>query len=177
SLDLVQWRQLISYVTQDPYMFHKSVRENILFGKPEATEAEMISAATAAHAHDFIMRLENGYDTVIGERGFRLSGGQRQRVALARAIVRDTPIMILDEATSNLDSLSEKYIQRAIMNLRHERTIIMIAHRLSTVSTTDRIYVLSHGEVAEVGTHAELLERDGIYKQLWTIQSEYEEVI
>jgi ATP-binding cassette, subfamily B, bacterial len=164
-------RRSISYVPQEPLLFHRTIRDNIAYGKPGATDAEVTEAARKAHAHEFIAKLPQGYDTLVGERGIKLSGGQRQRVAIARAILKDAPILILDEATSALDSESERLIQQALNELMKNRTAIVIAHRLSTVQQMDRIVVLEEGDVIEDGTHAELVELGGIYAQLWTHQS------
>jgi len=164
-------RSQISYVPQDPYLFHRSLRDNITYGKEGASEDEVIDAITKAHAQEFIDKLPDGLDTVVGERGVKLSGGQRQRVAIARAILKDAPILILDEATSALDSESEKLIQAALENLMKNRTSIVIAHRLSTIAKLDRIILLDEGKIVEDGTHRELLKQDGIYASLWSHQS------
>lgn len=161
----------ISYVPQDPFLFHRTLRENIAYGKPDANDKEIIEAAHKANATEFIDRLPNGLDTVVGERGVKLSGGQRQRIAIARAILKDAPILILDEATSALDSESEKLIQSSLTNLMKGRTSIVIAHRLSTIAKLDRIIVLSDGKIVEDGTHKELVARDGTYAKLWSHQS------
>jgi len=152
-------------------MFHRSLRDNIAFGRLDATEDEIRAAARAAHAAHFIETLPLGYDTLVGERGLKLSGGQRQRIAIARAILRDAPILILDEATSSLDSESEALIQEALLSLMADRTAIVIAHRLSTVQAMDRLVVLADGEVIEDGTHHELLAAGGTYASLWLQQS------
>ena len=164
-------RELIGYVPQDPAMFHRSIADNIRFGKPDATEVEIRRAAELAHAVEFIETLPQSYQTLVGERGVKLSGGQRQRVAIARAILKDAPILILDEATSSLDSESEALIQDALWNLMARRTAIVIAHRLSTVRRMDRLVVLDRGEILEQGSHEELLARGGIYAGLWAHQS------
>lgn len=171
-IDPVSWRRHISVVSQEPFLFHASIRENILFGKPTATDAEIATAAQAAYAEEFIARLSDGYDTVVGDRGYRLSGGQCQRIALARALVRQPDLLVLDEATSALDSESERWIQQALDEQRGTRTVIAIAHRLSTVSHADHILVLEDGRLAEQGTHHALLARHGIYARLWALQSE-----
>ncbi|MCX5895727.1 MAG: ATP-binding cassette domain-containing protein [Proteobacteria bacterium] len=158
-------------VSQDTFLFSTSIRENIAFGKLDTTEEEIIAAARTAHAHEFIINLDKGYDTVVGYRGYRLSGGECQRIAIARAILRNPEILILDEATSNLDSYSERIIQEAIDNLRSERTVLIIAHRLSTVAMADQIVVLGKGKVVEQGSHTELLSRGGTYFRLWQLQS------
>jgi ATP-binding cassette subfamily B multidrug efflux pump len=169
-------RREIGMVTQDPSLLHRSVRENILYGRPEASEAEMIAAARRAEAHDFIASLHDaegrtGYDAVVGERGVKLSGGQRQRIALARVILKDAPILILDEATSALDSEVEAAIQDTLYGVMEGKTVIAIAHRLSTIARMDRIVVLDHGRIVEEGTHAELRARDGLYAAFWNRQS------
>ncbi len=171
SLSQDDLRSVISYVPQDPILFHRTLRENIAYGKPNASEEEIIDASKKAHAHEFIMKLEKGYETMVGERGVKLSGGERQRVAIARAILKDSPILVLDEATSSLDSESEHYIQQALVELMKEKTAIVIAHRLSTISKLDRIIVMSNGNVIEDGTHGELLESKGSYYELWQHQS------
>ncbi len=164
-------RSQISYVPQDPYLFHRSLRDNIIYGKEDATEKEIEAAIIKAHAKEFIDKLPDGLDTIVGERGVKLSGGQRQRVAIARAILKDAPILILDEATSALDSESEKLIQAALENLMKNRTSIVIAHRLSTIAKLDRIIVLDNGKIVEDGSHSELLKQKGTYAKLWSHQS------
>jgi ATP-binding cassette subfamily B protein len=164
-------RSSIAYVPQEPLLFHRTLSENISYGTHKATSSQILNAAKHAHAHDFIEKLPNGYDTLVGERGIKLSGGQRQRIAIARAMIKDAPILVLDEATSALDSESEKYIQDALWKLMEGRTAIVIAHRLSTIQKVDRIVVLEDGKVAEQGTHKELLENKGIYANLWGHQS------
>lgn len=163
-------REAISLVPQDPVLFHRSIKDNIRYAKPNATDEEIIQAATRARCHDFIMRLPQGYDTFVGERGVKLSGGERQRIAIARAMLRESPILVLDEATSSLDSASEALIQEALLDVMREKTTIVIAHRLSTVMQMDRILVVDHGRIVDEGTHTELSERNGIYKHLWDIQ-------
>lgn len=165
-------RSRIAYVPQDPILFHRSLRENIAYGKPKATKQEIITAAKKAHAHEFISVLPQGYDTLVGERGVKLSGGERQRVAIARAMLKDAPILMLDEATSSLDAISEKYIQDAFEELSQGRTTIVIAHRLSTIQKLDRIIVLESGKVAEEGTHQELIVKQGIYHNFWQHQTD-----
>lgn len=165
-------RRAVAYVAQEPILFHRSLRENIMYGKENATEEELIAASRKAHAHEFIMRLEQGYDTMVGERGVKLSGGERQRVALARAILKDAPILVLDEATSALDTISEKLIQDALDELMKNKTVLVIAHRLSTIRKMDRIVVLDGGAIVEEGTHDELLVRDGAYADLWRHQTD-----
>ncbi len=164
-------RGVISYVPQESILFHRSIKENIAYGKPNATDEEIISAAQKAHAHEFISSLPKGYDTMVGERGVKLSGGERQRVAIARAMLKNAPILVLDEATSSLDSVSESYIQQAFDELMKGKTTIVIAHRLSTIQKMDRIIVLDSGAVAEEGTHKQLLRKKGIYADLWEHQS------
>jgi ATP-binding cassette subfamily B protein len=164
-------RSAIGYVPQDPSMFHRSIADNIRFGRPDATDAEVRRAARLAHATEFIESLPDGYQTLVGERGVKLSGGQRQRVAIARAILKDAPILILDEATSSLDSESEALIQEALWTLMAGRTAIVIAHRLSTVRRMDRLVVIERGRIIEEGPHETLLERGGIYASLWAHQS------
>lgn len=164
-------RRQVAYVPQEALLFHRSIRENIAYGKPDATNEEIRRAAEEANALEFIERLPDGFDTMVGERGVKLSGGQRQRVAIARAILVDAPILVLDEATSALDSESEALVQGALENLMRGRTSIVVAHRLSTVASLDRIVVLAHGEVVEDGTHHELVERGGEYASLWNRQT------
>ena len=164
-------RKSIAYVPQEPLLFHRSIRENIAYGKPDATEAEIVEAARKAHAMEFIDKLSDGMETLVGERGVKLSGGQRQRIAIARALLKDAPILVLDEATSALDSESEKLIQAALWELMKNRTAIVIAHRLSTIQKMDRIIVLDDGQIVEEGTHKQLVEKNGTYAQLWAHQS------
>lgn len=167
----VSLRRQIAYVPQEPLLFHRSIRENIAYGRPDAPEGLIVQAAREANALEFIERLPHGFDTQVGERGVKLSGGQRQRIAIARAILMDCPILVLDEATSALDSESERLIQDALENLMRGRTSIVIAHRLSTVASLDRIVVIRDGAIVEDGGHAELVEADGEYAQLWNRQS------
>ncbi|MFE5490843.1 ABC transporter ATP-binding protein [Streptomyces virginiae] len=164
-------RSRLAYVPQDPAMFHRTLRDNIAFARPDATEAEVRRAAEAAHVTEFADALADGFDTMVGERGVKLSGGQRQRVALARAILRDAPILLLDEATSALDSESEVLVQEALWRLMEGRTALVVAHRLSTVATMDRLVVLDRGRIVEQGTHQELLTAEGAYAKLWKHQS------
>ncbi|ALA59924.1 lipid A export permease/ATP-binding protein MsbA [Nitrospira moscoviensis] len=163
-------RAHIGIVSQDVVLFDDTIRNNIAFGRTGAMDVEIQQAAALAYAHDFIQRLPQGYDTIIGERGLKLSGGERQRLAIARAILRDPPILILDEATSALDTESERVVQLALANLMKNRTTLVIAHRLSTIQNADRIVVLSHGTIAEIGSHEELLRRGGLYKRLHAMQ-------
>ena len=165
-------REKIAYVPQEPLLFHRSVRENIAYGRPDATDAEIERAAKKAGAYDFIIKLQDGFNTMVGERGVKLSGGQRQRIAIARAILKDAPILILDEATSALDSESEALIQKSLETLMKGRTSIVIAHRLSTIAKLDRIIVLENGHIIEDGSHDQLLaKKRGVYAKLWTRQS------
>ncbi len=164
-------RNNISYISQEPVLFHRSIRENIAYSWPDAPEEKIIEAAKKAHAHEFILNLSKGYDTLVGERGVKLSGGERQRVSIARAMLKPTPILILDEATSSLDSISESHIQTAFNELMEGKTTIVIAHRLSTIQKMDRIIVLDHGKIVEEGTHKQLLKKKGFYAELWDRQT------
>ena len=165
-------REQIAYVPQEPLLFHRSVRENIAYSRPDATDAEIEKAAKKAGAYNFIVKLQDGFDTLVGERGVKLSGGQRQRIAIARAILKDAPILVLDEATSALDSESEALIQKSLETLMKNRTSIVIAHRLSTIAKLDRIIVLDNGQIVEDGTHDQLLaKKRGVYAKLWARQS------
>ena len=165
------WRN-ISLVPQDPILFHRTLMENIRYGKTDATDEEVFEAARLAYCHEFISEFPEGYDTYVGERGVKLSGGERQRVVIARAILRNAPILVLDEATSSLDSGSENLIQNALDNLMKDKTVIVIAHRLSTIMKMDRIVVIDKGDIVEEGTHTALLKkRGGVYKKLWELQA------
>jgi subfamily B ATP-binding cassette protein MsbA len=169
-------RSQIGIVSQDTVLFDDTVKNNIAYGRSAVTDAEIEQAARAAYAHDFIQRLPNGYASMIGEDGVKLSGGERQRLAIARAILRDPPILILDEATSSLDSESERIVQLAIANVMKNRTTLVIAHRLSTIQNADRIVVMDRGRIVESGTHEELLSRGGVYRRLHAIQFQSEEL-
>ena len=171
ELKLKDLRSCIGLVSQDVFLFHGTVTENIAYGSFEATSEEIIAAAKIGEAHDFIMQLPQGYETIVGERGQKLSGGQRQRIAIARAVLKNPPILILDEATSAVDNETEAAIQRSLEKITVDRTTIAIAHRLSTVRNADCIYVMEHGKLVEQGRHEELLEQQGIYASLWRVQS------
>ncbi|MEZ5001491.1 MAG: ABC transporter ATP-binding protein [Chitinophagales bacterium] len=172
DIDLKEWRSQISIVNQDAYLFHGSIKENIAYGQPDIPMEDIEKAAKMAHLHDFVGTLPDKYDSLIGERGIKLSGGQRQRLSLARAILKNAPLMILDEATSAVDTQTERAIQENIDYLSQNKTLIIIAHRLSTVKNTDNIIVLNQGRIAEEGHHNDLLNiKNGIYKDLWSIQT------
>jgi ATP-binding cassette subfamily B protein len=161
----------ISLIPQDPSLFHRTLLENILYGRLEASEAELIEAARKAYADDFIAQMREGYDSLVGERGVKLSGGQRQRIAIARVILKNAPILILDEATSSLDSITEKAIQDTLDTAMNGKTVIVVAHRLSTIAHLDRILVFDHGRIIEDGTHSKLLAKGGAYHRLWQMQA------
>ncbi len=170
DLQLASLRGKIAMVSQETFLFNDTVTNNIRYGRPDARDEEIREAARNAMAEEFILRMPDGYNTIIGERGQRLSGGQRQRLAIARALLKDAPILILDEATSHLDTESEQLVQHALQNLMNHRTVIVIAHRLSTIRRADKIVVLDRGRVAETGTHEELLNKGGIYRHLHDLQ-------
>ncbi|MEM1139150.1 MAG: ABC transporter ATP-binding protein [Pseudomonadota bacterium] len=170
AVTMASLRRSIALVTQDPFLFDETVHANIAYGMPDKTRDEVIDAAKAAAAHDFIMAMPNGYDSLVGEGGGRLSGGQRQRIAIARAMLKDAPILLLDEATSALDTQSESLVQEALRTLMKDRTVVVIAHRLSTIADADKIVVFDQGRVVESGTHASLLEGRGLYSRLYASQ-------
>jgi ATP-binding cassette subfamily B protein len=172
SFPVSEYRRNIGIVLQEPFLFFGSIAENIAYAKPEATRAQIIAAAKAAKAHDFILRLPDGYDSIVGERGQSLSGGERQRISIARALLTDPRILILDEATSSVDTETEREIQEALDVLTRGRTTIAIAHRLSTLRNANRIVVMDQGRIMEVGHHGELLDRNGAYAKLH--QAQYE---
>jgi ATP-binding cassette subfamily B protein len=171
DVTLPSLRRNVGYVPQETFLFYGTVAENIGYGSFDATEEEIEEAARAAEAHDFITNLPDGYETTVGERGVKLSGGQRQRIALARAVLRDPEILILDEATSDVDTETEMLIQRSLDDLTKDRTTFVIAHRLSTVKDADEIIVLEDGRVVERGSHEELIKDDGLYAHLWGVQA------
>jgi ATP-binding cassette subfamily B multidrug efflux pump len=160
----------ISFVPQDSVLFNRTLAENISYGKPSAKRKDIVRAAKLASAHEFILKMEKGYDTMVGDRGVKLSGGQRQRVAIARTICKDAPIVVMDEATSALDSKTESVIQRGMKKILNGRTALVVAHRLSTLKQMDRIIVLDKGKIAEEGHHADLIAKGGIYAKLWSLQ-------
>ena len=164
-------RAAIAMIPQDSMLFHRTLMENIRYGNPAASDEEVIAVSKQAHCHEFILQTESGYNALVGERGVKLSGGQRQRIAIARAILKNAPILILDEATSSLDSSTEKYIQQGLSALMQQRTTIVIAHRLSTLAHLDRILVFKEGEIIEDGSHSALLAAKGHYAMLWHMQA------
>ena len=170
DVTLSSLRQSIATIPQDPSLFHRSVMDNIRYGRLNATDEEVIEAVKKARADDFIVKLSQGYDTFVGERGVKLSGGQRQRIAIARAILKDAPILILDEATSSLDSITEGKIQEALVEVMRDKTTIVVVHRLSTLLNMDRILVFENGTIVEDGTHEELMKKDGLFKAMWNAQ-------
>jgi ABC-type multidrug transport system fused ATPase/permease subunit len=167
EIEIRSLREQIGIVSQDIILFNDTVKENIAFGKQDASEAEIIQAAKMAYADEFIQDMPEKYHTVIGDRGLKLSGGQRQRIAIARAILKNPPILILDEATSSLDSISEALVQKALDTLMRGRTTIVIAHRLSTIKNADRILIIEKGEIADIGKHEELIEKNATYRELY----------
>jgi subfamily B ATP-binding cassette protein MsbA len=169
-MSLKSLRQHIGIVTQETILFNDTIRANIAYGNPGALEKEIEEAAAQAYAHDFVQHLPLAYDTVIGDRGIKLSGGERQRIAIARALLKNPPILILDEATSQLDSEAESIVQEALDRLIKGRTVFVIAHRLSTIRIASEIVVLEKGVIAEQGSHSELLNKDGLYKRLYQMQ-------
>ncbi|MGD2051148.1 MAG: ABC transporter ATP-binding protein [Acidimicrobiia bacterium] len=171
TLDLHDLREAIALVSQDVFLFHGTVRDNIAYGRPDASDADIRRAAEIAEAHEFIVDLPDGYDTIVGERGQKLSGGQRQRISIARAVLTESRILVLDEATSAVDNETEAAIQRSLARIAHDRTTLVIAHRLSTIRHADRIYVLDGGGICEVGTHEELVAGNGLYRSLWDVQT------
>jgi ATP-binding cassette subfamily B protein len=177
SFAVTDYRRNIGLVLQEPFLFFGTIAENIAYGKPDASRADIMAAARAAHAHDFILRLPQGYDSIVGERGQGLSGGERQRISIARALLIDPRILILDEATASVDSETEKEIQKALENLVQGRTTIAIAHRLSTLHRANRLVVLDRGQVVEEGTHDELMQRGGAYFNLYQAQARNQDVL
>jgi ATP-binding cassette subfamily B protein len=171
DLQLADLRRALGFVSQDVFLFHGTVRENIAYGTFDASLEAIVEAAKIAEAHEFITALPNGYDTIVGERGQKLSGGQRQRLSIARAVLKDPPVLILDEATSSVDNETEAAIQRSMERIIVGRTTIVIAHRLSTVRNADRIFVLERGVLREHGRHEELVAAEGIYAGLWQVQT------
>jgi ABC-type multidrug transport system fused ATPase/permease subunit len=177
SWDLEALRSQISIVSQDPFLFPTTIADNILYGRPDASFEELIQAAVSAHAHEFIVSLKDGYQTIVGERGIRLSGGQKQRIAIARAILKNAPILLLDEPTSALDVKSEELVQNALEHFTKERTVLVIAHRISTIQQADLVLLLDHGSIVEAGKHSELIQLNGLYRQLYMKQFNTEQAI
>jgi ABC-type multidrug transport system fused ATPase/permease subunit len=171
TVNLSSYRQHLGVVLQDDFLYEGTIRENILFPRPDATEAQLLEAVSGAYVNEFTDRFEEGLDTVIGERGVKLSGGQRQRISIARALLANPKVIILDEATSNLDTESESYIQKSLQVLMQDRTTFVIAHRLSTIQKADQILVVEQGEIVERGKHDELIAKQGRYYELYTYQS------
>jgi ATP-binding cassette subfamily B protein len=169
-VDPESWQENIAMVLQDVYLFHETIRENILFGRKDASEEEMIGAAKKAGCHDFIMALPEGYDTMVGEGGSTLSGGEKQRISIARAFLKKAPILLLDEPTASLDAKNEVLVQRAVGELVKDTTVVMIAHRLKTIQNADQILVLDKGEIIEQGAHEQLMQQNGLYAKLWDMQ-------
>jgi ABC-type multidrug transport system fused ATPase/permease subunit len=167
---LADWNALYAVVGQVPFLFHSTIEENIAYGRPHASRAEIEAAARAAHIHDFVAALPEGYATNVADMGTRLSGGQRQRITIARALLKRAPLLLLDEATSALDSEAEAEVQKALEELMRDKTVIVVAHRLATIQRADRIAVLERGRLVELGTHVELLARGGVYSRLWALQ-------
>ncbi|MDI3075878.1 ABC transporter ATP-binding protein [Clostridioides difficile] len=175
EIDTDSWLKNISMVLQDVYLFNETIRENIIFGNENATEDDMIRASKLAGCHDFIEKLPDGYETIVGEGGSTLSGGEKQRISIARAILKDAPILLLDEPTSSLDAKNEVLVQKAISNLVKDKTVIMIAHRLKTIKNADHIIVLDSGKISEEGNHEELMIKEGLYHRLWNLQNKSKE--
>ena len=169
------WLEKISMVLQDVYLFNETIRENIIFGNEKASEEDLIRAAKLAGCHEFIEKLPEGYDTVVGEGGSTLSGGEKQRISMARAILKNAPILLLDEPTSSLDAKNEVLVQKAISNLVKDKMVVMIAHRLKTIKNADHIIVLDKGRIVEEGNHKELLKKEGLYHKLWNLQNKSKE--
>lgn len=167
DISLKKLSDLISYVSQDNFLFDISIKENIRIAKPDATDEEIVEMAKKSGCHEFIINLENGYDTIVGEGGSHLSGGERQRISIARAMLKNAPIVILDEATSYIDAENESIIQESISNLVKGKTLIMIAHRLRTVTNVDEIFVIENGKINSKGTHNELIENSKLYNEMW----------